>query len=325
MSVTGLGKQCNRIAQPSAKNPTIDKLLTKSSLPTYNLDRTWGGVGLVELGPNHYVNVRELGSSSPNAETLVFIHGLGSSLEYYAPLIQAAGLEDVHRIILYDLEGQGLSPAHAHSTASLGTYVRDLELLLFHKHVRSATLVGWSLGGLIAMYFAQTHPSLVSRLVLLGPGGSPLPEPAVELFTKRAALVREQGMEASGIAKAVATAATSAATKSSKPLSFSAVRQFLISTHPEGYAKGCIALAKSRETVISVESLKMPTLIIAGKDDIISSIQLAESYKNRMVNSKLEVLEDVGHWHILEDLEATSRAVAGFLKPSIEGGHPTVK
>ncbi|OKL60734.1 hypothetical protein UA08_04375 [Talaromyces atroroseus] len=313
VAITGLGKQSNQIAMSCLENPQTSKAVSKTSLPVHNLDRTWGGVSLTQLRPNHRVNVRELGPKNTEKDTLVFIHGLGASLEYYMPLIQAAGLEESkHRIIIYDLEGHGLTPTRSSTTATLQSYARDLELLLLVKDVHRAAIVGWSLGGLIAMYFAQTRPLLVSKLILLGPGGSPLPASAVELFTKRAALVRDQGMD--DIAQQVATAATSPLTQSSRPLSFSAVRQFLVSTHPEGYAKGCIALAKSPDTVIAVETLRMPTLVVAGRNDAISPVQLAEKYCNRLPNGRLEILEGVGHWHVLEDVETTARVVRGFLE-----------
>lgn len=314
MAIQGLGKQSNRISQPSSENNYFNKALSKSRIPMYNLDRSWGGASLRQIGRDKYANVRELGSKSTKKDTLVFIHGLGASLQYYAPLIQAAGLEESgHRIILYDLEGHGLSPTRASKIATLQTYAEDLESLLLDAGVDQVTIVGWSLGGLIAMHFAESHPSFVSKLLLLGPGGSPLPAPAVDLFTQRAARVRESGMEASGVAEQTAMAATSPLTRSSRPLALSGVRQYLISTHPEGYAKGCIALAKSRDTVVTVETLQMPTLIIAGRDDPISPVPLVENYRDRLPNGRLEILDGVGHWHVLEDLEATAKVIKEFV------------
>ncbi|KAL2833828.1 hypothetical protein BDW59DRAFT_179483 [Aspergillus cavernicola] len=314
VSVTGLGTLSNRIANPAISNPTPQRVLKESAnIPTYNLSRTWGGVGLTKLGPNKFINVRDLTPSSPSTNVLVFIHGLGASLEYYWPLIQAAKLQETHRIILYDLDGHGLTPAHASTTSTLQTYAADLALLLSTKNIPSATLIGWSLGGLISMFFTEKYPSLVNNLILLGPGPSPLPQPAVAVFTKRAVLAREKGMEASRIAEDVATAATSALTKASNPLAVSAVRQYLLSTHPEGYAKGCMALTKSADVVIQVEKLGVPTLIVAGRDDAISPVALAEGYAGRMSNARVVVLEGVGHWHVIEDLDATVKAVKPFL------------
>ncbi|KAJ0419182.1 hypothetical protein BJY00DRAFT_324529 [Aspergillus carlsbadensis] len=319
VSVTGLGTLSNRISDLPKPNPTLQKILsTPSNIPTYNLDRTWGGVGLTKLGSNQYVNVRDLTPNNTNksANVLVFIHGLGANLEYYTPLIEAANLQETHRVILYDLDGHGLTPAHASTICTLQSYVETLASLLSTKNIPSATLIGWSLGGLIAMFFAERYPHLVNRFILLGPGPSPLPAPAVDVFTKRAALAREEGMDASRIAEDVTKAATSAHTRSKNPLAISAVRQFLLSTHPEGYAKGCIALAKSADVRIAVERLNMPALIVAGQDDKISSVGLAEGYVKRMRDARLEILQGVGHWHVLEDLDGTVGAIKRFLEES---------
>ncbi|KAL2846490.1 hypothetical protein BJX68DRAFT_256396 [Aspergillus pseudodeflectus] len=317
VSVTGLGTLSNRIADITAPNPTLDLVRKKSHIPTYNLDRTWGGVGLTKLGPNHFIHVRDLPAKIPTPKSeriLVFIHGLGANLEYYQPLIEAGNLQETHRIILYDLDGHGLTPASASRTATLDTYAATLHQLLAARAITASTpvtLIGWSLGGLIAMLFTQRHPSLVKNLILLGPGPSPFPTPAVDVFTKRAALARSSGMSASRIADDVAAAATA---KSATPLTVSAVRQFLLSTHPEGYAKGCIALARSVDVVIRVEALRMPVLIVAGSEDGISSVDLGRRYAEEMGNARVRVLEGVGHWHVVEDLPGTARAILGFLE-----------
>lgn len=65
--------------------------------------------------------------------------------------------------------------------------------------------------------------------------------------------------------------------------------------------------------MIEVEKLKVPTLIVAGSDDAVSNVKLVEGYRSRMPDARLEVLEGVGHWHVLEDVEGTARAVKGFL------------
>ncbi len=256
------------------------------------------------------MNVRELGSG-PN--TLVFVHGLGASLEYYEPLIKVAGIEKTHRIILYDVEGQGLSSTAASSIVTLETYVEDLENLLCVKGITKAKVVGWSLGGLIAMLFCVRNSSVVDKLVLLGPGPSPFPEVAVGIFTARAAAVRAKGMDASNVAQAVSLAATSPQTQQKSPVLVSSVRQALLATHPEGYAKGCMALVQSKHTEIRVEELKMPVLLVTGADDTISTVALVREYAERMPNAKLEVIDNVGHWHVTEDVESVASAVTRFL------------
>lgn len=308
ISVTGLGTLSNRV---SDKKPATLTTQPASSLPQYNLERSWGGAGLSRVG-DKLVNVRELGNGK-GPETVVFIHGLGSSMEYYMPLVQAMKLDEKYRVVLYDFEGHGLTPTAGAASTTIESLVEDLENLFVAKSITKAVVVGWSIGGLVAMLFAQHNPSAVEKLVLLGPGPNPFPDPAVEVFTKRAAAVRAQGMDASGVASAVVGAATSPRTQSERPVALAAVRQSLLATHPEGYAKGCFALAKSKETTIRVEQLRMPVLLVAGTDDKISPMGLNEAYLKRLSDGRLERVEGVGHWHVLEDVDATARAVGVFL------------
>lgn len=311
VTVTGLGKLSNRIADASVPNKTAETVSQASSIPMYNLDISSGGAGLTNIN-GKMINIVELGTG---ADPIVYIHGLGGTMEFYRPLIDAASLKDSHKHILYDLEGHGLTPTKASSPVTMDSLVDDLAGIFASPkfNIESATLVSHSMGGIIAMNFALKHPSLVKKLVFIGPGPSPLPAAASEATYKRAAAVREKGMQASGVAETVANAATSAKTKNSNPLALGAVRASLLSQHPEGYAKGCMALAGTAGTKLDIEKIKAPALIVAGDEDRISSVEWARKMEASMADAKVEVLEGVGHWHCYEDLDGVANAVKMFL------------
>ena len=311
VTVTGLGKLTNRIADTSVPNKRAETVSQASSIPVYNLDISSGGAGLTNIN-GKMINIVELGTG---IDPIVYIHGLGGTMEFYRPLIDAASLKDSHKHILYDLEGHGLTPTKASSPVTMDSLVDDLAGVFANPkfNIDSATLVSHSMGGIIAMNFALKHPSLVKKLVFIGPGPSPLPAPASEATYKRAAAVREKGMQASGVAETVANAATSAKTKNSNPLALGAVRASLLSQDPEGYAKGCMALAGTAGTKLDIENISAPALIIAGDEDKISSIDWARKMEASMKNAKVEVLQGVGHWHCFEDLNGVASAVKGFL------------
>lgn len=311
VTVTGLGKLTNSIADASAPNKTVETISQVSSIPMYNLDISCGGVGLTKI-KEKLVNIVELGTGT---DPIVYIHGLGGSMEFYRPLIDAANLQESHKHILYDLEGHGLTPTKASSPVTMDSLVDDLAGIIASPkyNIESATLVSHSMGGLIALNFALKHPTLVKKLILIGPGPSPLPAAASEATYKRAAAVRDKGMQASGVAETVANAATSATTKRTRPLALSAVRASLLSQDPEGYAKGCMALAGTAGTALEIEKISVPALIIAGDEDKISSLEWARDMEGRMVDAKVEVLKEVGHWHCFEDLEGVAKAVKDFL------------
>ena len=213
-------------------------------------------------------------------------------MESCRPLISSAGLSEFHTSILYDLEGHGLTPTKPSSVATMDSLVSDLAGISASPkyNIKSATLVSHSLGGLIALNFALAHPSLVKKLILIGPGPSPLPAAASEATFKRAAAVRAGGMQASGVAEAVSNAATSETTKKSNRLALSAVRASLLSQDSEGYAKGCMALAGTAGTMLEIEKLTMPTLVIAGEEDKVSTVEWARKMEARMPDANVEVL-----------------------------------
>ena len=57
----------------------------------------------------------------------------------------------------------------------------------------------------------------------------------------------------------------------------------------------------------------MPTLFVAGHEDKGAPVQASEEYAAAMPNARLQVLENVGHWHVFEDLEGVARALKEFL------------
>ena len=99
---------------------------------------------------------------------LLLLHGIAGSTETWAPLIPA--LSDEFTVIAPDMLGHGQS-AKPRGDYSLGAYAagaRDLLLALGHE---TATVVGHSLGGGVAMQFAYQFPAHTERLALVSSGG----------------------------------------------------------------------------------------------------------------------------------------------------------
>ncbi|MDQ0936862.1 alpha/beta fold hydrolase [Streptomyces turgidiscabies] len=99
---------------------------------------------------------------------LVLIHGIGDSSATWAELIP--DLARNHTVIAPDLLGHGASdkPRADYSVAAYANGVRDLLTTL---GIESATLVGHSLGGGVAMQFAYQFPERTERLILVSAGG----------------------------------------------------------------------------------------------------------------------------------------------------------
>jgi pimeloyl-ACP methyl ester carboxylesterase len=247
-------------------------------------------------------------NNDSSASHVVFIHGLGGTSDYFSPLLKELGTSST--LHLLDLEGHGLSPSSALSVLSISSFADDIRELLAHAGVKNAVVVAHSMGALVAVKLALEDPSLVTKLVLMGPPPSPLPDAGNKAVHARAAAVRSQGMR--GAVDTVVTAGTSSKTQETSPIAMSAVRLSLMGQSPEGYAKACTALANAAG--LDFSKLECETLVLTGAEDKTSPPGLCEKYQSQIPHSKLEVLENVGHWHLFEDVDQVKSIVTAFLK-----------
>lgn len=99
---------------------------------------------------------------------LVLLHGIGHDHRTWEPVLRP--LSRHFTVIAPDLLGHGMSDA-PRADYSIGGYANGLRDLLAVNGIPSATIVGNSLGGGIAMQFAYQFPQRTERLVLVSSGG----------------------------------------------------------------------------------------------------------------------------------------------------------
>jgi pimeloyl-ACP methyl ester carboxylesterase len=251
---------------------------------------------------------------SEDGEPFLFLHGLGGTSNYFAPLISTLAKSNTRSLYSFDLEGHGLSPTSAANALSISSFAADTVAICRHANIKDGlTVIAHSMGCLVALKFALDTPSLVKTLVLMGPPPSPLPEAAAKATHARAALVRDVGM--SGVVDAIVTGGTSETTRASKAMAVTAARLSLAGQDPEGYAKACTALANSSGEKLDVSMLQMRTLILTGSEDKVSPPELGRKMKSQMRGCEdVVVLEDVGHWHLFEDTDRVCQLIDNFLK-----------
>jgi pimeloyl-ACP methyl ester carboxylesterase len=307
VTVAGLSTLSNRIGSLGSSNPTIAAVQDMNTIPSSNR-KAVGSIGLTKIN-NLLLHYRHQGQTS--APNLVFVHGLGGTSDYWTPLVQAAYLDQTHNLHFLDLEGHGLSPTSPLSKLSIESFAADLKSVFDHANISGATLLAHSMGCLIAVKLVLDNPGLVNRLILFGPPPSPLSAAVSAASHARAHLVRTEGM--STVVDDIVTTSISSRTKSHNPLALTAIRLSLLGQDPEGYAKACSALANAT-TKLDFAAIKVQTLIITGSEDKVSPPQLCEDHAASIPHaSPVVVLEDVGHWHVYEDVEVVSRVVSEFL------------
>ena len=101
------------------------------------------------------------------AHSLVFINSLGADFRIWDETV--APLAARYAILRYDKRGHGLSELIP-GEAAMSDYANDLAALMDQCGVKRATIVGLSIGGLIAQELCRLRPDLVASLVLCDTG-----------------------------------------------------------------------------------------------------------------------------------------------------------
>ena len=106
---------------------------------------------------------------NPGAPPIVCVHGYTSSAQAFNAL--ARRLRDRHHVVAPDVRGHGESGWSPSGAYQYEDQVGDLAALVDKLGLARFTLVGTSMGGIIAMAYAGAHPDRLVRLVIndIGP------------------------------------------------------------------------------------------------------------------------------------------------------------
>jgi len=95
---------------------------------------------------------------------LVVLHGGLGSGEMFGPILPA--LTEGRQVIAPDLQGHGRT-ADIDRPLSTRRMADDIAALLGHLGITQADVLGYSLGGGVALFLAANHPELVHKLILV--------------------------------------------------------------------------------------------------------------------------------------------------------------
>lgn len=133
-----------------------------------DVDTPYGSTRVYEWGPE-------------SGEKVLFVHGISTSCQTLGKLAHALVEQRGCRVMLFDLFGRGFSDGVGDLPHDARLYTTQILLALASSPLpwagaNSFKLVGYSLGGGIAVHFAGSFPHLVSSLILLAPAGLIRPE-----------------------------------------------------------------------------------------------------------------------------------------------------
>lgn len=238
----------------------------------------------------------------PNGAPVLFANSLGTDLRLWDLVLPH--LPEGLRIIRYDKRGHGLSSAPP-APYAMGTLVRDAEQLLDLLEVRDCTIVGLSIGGMIAQGLAVKRLDLVRALVLSNTAariGTP------DLWEDRMGAVSAGGIES--IADSVLERWFSDDFRDTPD--FALWQNMLLRQPVAGYL-GCSAAISGTDFYTPTSGLRLPTLGIAGDRDGSTPPDLVRETVDLIPGSKFHLIRGSGHLPCVENPREYAQVLTEFL------------
>ncbi|QMV41047.1 alpha/beta fold hydrolase [Cohnella cholangitidis] len=240
-------------------------------------------------------------------EPIVVLHGYCGSHRYWdevRPLLAAHG-----RVIAPDLRGHGASSA-GEGVYSMERLAEDLAGLLDELNLPQANLFGHSLGGYVALAFAEKYPERILTLGLVHSTSFPDAEQAKENRLKAVEAIRTGGINAfvEGLVPKLFTAEH----RASRSEQLKRAIEIGYGTSAEG-AIGCaLGMRERPERIDVLKSLEVPILLLAGELDEV--IPPDKRFPVTSGNVTAHTLKEVAHMGMMEEPQAFAEAIVNFLK-----------
>ena len=256
------------------------------------------------------LNVEESGSGAP----LLLLHGFTGAASTWRDITSSW---DGWRRIAVDLIGHGASDAPEDERRfTMDHCVADVVALLDELAIERATVLGYSMGGRVALQLAAAAPERVAALVLEGasPGMDDPAERAARVASDRALAddIERDGIEAFVDRwERVPIFATQARLSDDMRARQRCQR---LANRPIGLANSLRGMGAGAQTSLwpRLHELAMPALLIAGEDDVKYS-EMARAMASRMPDATVRVVPGAGHAAHLERPDVFSDHVKEFL------------
>jgi abhydrolase domain-containing protein 6 len=245
-------------------------------------------------------------------EVILFVHGYGMEKDGWD--IFARRWRRAYRLMIPDLPGFGETTKTEMSVYDVPNQVKRLDRFVNVLAISSFHLVGISMGGAIAAYYAGEHPAKVKSLFLMAPAGvlSRVPSPAWRDY-------REEGKIVLLYKNAEQFDALLDAVFYRKPFLPRSFKRYFADKGAADYRlRGKILRDLEAGGVDILEDrlhkVQAPSLVIWGENDQILHVSGAEKFRRGLRDHRVIILKECGHVVFFDRPEATRQEYHDFLQ-----------
>ena len=240
--------------------------------------------------------------------SLVLLHPFPAHHEFWLPIAQA--LAPRYRVILPDLRGHGESGA-GEGPATMAKHAADIACIMDDVRVERAPLIGVSVGGYLLFEFWRKHRG---RVAALGLCNTKAPADDAEARAGRlqaANDVLELGTEP--FLQSMVPRLFGKTTRETRPDLIDGALRMMRQMSPEDIALVQRGMAERPDSIDTLKTINVPTLLVTGDEDILTGINEAELMRRHISGSQLCVIPKAGHYSPWEQQAEATRIIRQFL------------
>lgn len=239
---------------------------------------------------------------------VVLLHPFPANHEFWLPVAET--LSTRYRIILPDLRGHGESTV-GEGPATMSKHAADIARVLDDADVGRAPLIGVSIGGYVLFEFWHRSRNRVAALGLCNTK-APADGPEARAGRQQAANdVLERGTEP--FLESMVPRLLGKTTRETRPDLVDGALRMMRQMSPEDIAQVQRGMADRADSVDTLKTINVPTLLVTGDEDILTGVNEAELMRQHIPGSQLCVIPKAGHYSPWEQPAEAARLLRQFL------------
>jgi 3-oxoadipate enol-lactonase len=239
---------------------------------------------------------------------VVLLHPFPVDHQFWFPVV--AFLASRYQLIMPDLRGHGESTL-GEGPATIEKQACDIARVMTHAGIERAPLVGVSIGGYTIFEFWRRFAPRVKALVLANTKAQADTSEARAARFAAANDVLRGGTEP--FFESMLQRVLGETTRRSRPDLVEGVLRMMRKMSAEDVAGVQRGMAERSDSVATLKTISVPTLIISGEEDITTGVADAELMKQNIPGSQMKMVAKAGHYSPWEQPEEVGRMIRQFL------------
>jgi 3-oxoadipate enol-lactonase len=240
--------------------------------------------------------------------SVVLLHPFPANHDFWMPVAEA--LSTRYRLILPDLRGHGESEV-GEGPASMQKHAADVMRVMDDADIGRAPLIGVSIGSYLLFEFWRKYRTRVAALGLCNTKAPADNADARAGRLQAANDVLERGTEP--FLQSMIARVLSKSTREARPDLVDGALRMMRQMSPEDIAQVQRGMAARPDSVETLKTINVPTLLVTGDEDTLTGINEAELMHQHIPGSQLKVIPKAGHYSPWEQPTEAATIIRQFL------------